>query len=72
MNIENSNSVTLDELRIEMAVSSGIIIESGNLFGEIPGWGISMVSKKGLAYLLRFEMRADSYQHGRGSAFVQW
>ena len=31
-------------------------IENGNAISDIPGWGVSMVSKKGLAYLLRFEM----------------
>lgn len=32
-------------------------IENGNASITIPGWGISMMSKKGLAYLLRFEMK---------------
>ncbi|MDX2430793.1 MAG: family 43 glycosylhydrolase, partial [Bacteroides sp.] len=31
-------------------------LEDGNANGKSPGWGISMVQKKGLAYLLRFEM----------------
>ncbi|UMB59187.1 family 43 glycosylhydrolase [Lutibacter sp. A80] len=32
-------------------------LENGNLTTEIPGWGISMIQKKGLAYLVRFEMK---------------
>lgn len=32
-------------------------LENDNLETEIPGWGISMVQKKGLAYLVRFEMK---------------
>ena len=32
-------------------------LESGNPKIESPGWGISMLEKKGLAYLLRFEMK---------------
>ena len=32
-------------------------LEDGNANGKSPGWGISMVQKKGLAYLLRFEMK---------------
>jgi len=34
-------------------------IEDGNSNSDLPGWGISMVSKKGLAYLLRFEMKTS-------------
>lgn len=32
-------------------------LEKGNSDAEIPGWGISMIQKKGLAYLVRFEMK---------------
>lgn len=32
-------------------------LENGNKANEIPGWGISMIQKKGIAYLLRFEMK---------------
>ncbi|WP_111709603.1 family 43 glycosylhydrolase [Lutibacter citreus] len=32
-------------------------LENGNPNTEIPGWGISMIQKKGLAYLVRFEMK---------------
>jgi hypothetical protein len=32
-------------------------LEKGNPETEIPGWGISMIQKKGLAYLVRFEMK---------------
>ncbi len=32
-------------------------LENGNQAKEIPGWGISMIQKKGLAYLLRYEIR---------------
>ncbi|WP_139956442.1 family 43 glycosylhydrolase [Flavicella sediminum] len=32
-------------------------LENGNSNAEIPGWGISMIQKKGSAYLLRFEMK---------------
>ena len=31
-------------------------LEDGNIANEIPGWGISMKGKKGVAYLVRFEM----------------
>ena len=31
-------------------------LEDGNKTKEIPRWGIAMVQKKGLAYLVRFEM----------------
>ncbi|WP_299668376.1 family 43 glycosylhydrolase [uncultured Polaribacter sp.] len=31
-------------------------LENGNPNTEIPGWGISMIQKKNLAYLIRFEM----------------
>lgn len=31
-------------------------LEDGNKIKEIPGWGISMMQKKGLTYLIRFEM----------------
>jgi hypothetical protein len=32
-------------------------LEEGNVIQKFPGWGISMVQKKGVAYLVRFEMR---------------
>ena len=32
-------------------------IEDGNPRSQLPGWGIAMVSKKGLTYLLRFDMK---------------
>ena len=32
-------------------------LEGNNLALETPGWGISMKSKKGEAYLVRFEMK---------------
>ncbi|MEO9511846.1 MAG: family 43 glycosylhydrolase [Flavobacteriaceae bacterium] len=32
-------------------------LEHGNSDAAIPGWGISMIQKKGLAYLVRFEMK---------------
>lgn len=32
-------------------------LENGNSDTEVPGWGIAMKSEKGLAYLLRFEMK---------------
>ncbi|WP_343329220.1 family 43 glycosylhydrolase [Polaribacter staleyi] len=32
-------------------------LENGNLATEVPGWGISMIQKKGLTYLVRFEMK---------------
>lgn len=32
-------------------------LEDGNTATDIPGWGISMIQKKGIAYLLRFEMK---------------
>ena len=35
-------------------------LETGNLEKEIPGWGISMVQKKGLTYLVRFEMKSSN------------
>ncbi|MEI6865747.1 family 43 glycosylhydrolase [Flavicella sp.] len=31
-------------------------LEDGNKVNEIPGWGIGMVQRKGVAYLVRFEM----------------
>ncbi len=33
------------------------ILQNGNPETEIPGWGISMIQKKGFAYLIRFEMK---------------
>ncbi|MDO7172370.1 family 43 glycosylhydrolase [Mariniflexile sp. AS56] len=33
-------------------------LEDGNTETEIPGWGIGMIQKKGLAYLVRFEMKS--------------
>jgi hypothetical protein len=32
-------------------------LEDGNSANEIPGWGISMVQKKGVAYLVRYEIK---------------
>jgi len=32
-------------------------LEEGHLETEVPGWGISMIQKKGLTYLVRFEMK---------------
>lgn len=32
-------------------------LEEGNEASEIPGWGISMIQKKGIAYLLRYEIK---------------
>ena len=32
-------------------------LEDGNTTNEIPGWGISMKGKKGVVYLVRFEMK---------------
>ena len=32
-------------------------LNDGNPNSEIPGWGINMISKKGEAYLMRFEMK---------------
>ena len=32
-------------------------LEEGNVIREFPGWGISMVQRKGMAYLKRFEMK---------------
>ncbi|KGL58881.1 family 43 glycosylhydrolase [Polaribacter sp. Hel1_85] len=32
-------------------------LEEGHLKTEVPGWGISMIQKKGFAYLVRFEMK---------------
>ena len=32
-------------------------LENGNKATTIPGWGISMISKKGVTYLVRFEMK---------------
>ena len=32
-------------------------LENGNLATEVPGWGISMIQKKGVTYLVRFEMK---------------
>ena len=34
-------------------------LEDENSETEIPGWGISMIQKKGLAYLVRFEMKEE-------------
>jgi hypothetical protein len=31
-------------------------LENGNPGVKVPGWGISMIQKKGLAYLLRYEI----------------
>jgi len=31
-------------------------LENGNNANETPGWGIAMKVKKGIAYLLRFEI----------------
>jgi beta-xylosidase len=32
-------------------------LEEGHLETQVPGWGISMIQKKGFAYLVRFEMK---------------
>lgn len=34
-------------------------LEDGNSETEIPGWGISMIQKKGITYLVRFEMKDE-------------
>lgn len=40
-------------------------IEDGNPDDTPPGWGISMQAKKGLVYLLRFEMTRTEASQGR-------
>jgi len=32
-------------------------LNDGNPNTEIPGWGINMINRKGVAYLIRFEMK---------------
>jgi hypothetical protein len=31
-------------------------MEDANVANGIPGWGIAMIQRKGIAYLVRFEM----------------
>lgn len=37
-------------------------LEDGNLEVGVPGWGIAMKGRKGLTYLLRFEMKKETNQ----------
>ena len=52
-------SVLQDSL-VKIPMAPGLYrphLEEGHLETEIPGWGISMIQKKGLTYLVRFEMK---------------
>jgi predicted small secreted protein len=52
-------SVLQDSL-VKIPMAPGLYrphLENGNLEKEIPGWGISMIQKKGITYLVRFEMK---------------
>lgn len=52
-------SVLQDSL-VKIPMAPGLYrphLENGNLEKEVPGWGISMIQKKGITYLVRFEMK---------------
>ena len=55
------NFSPIQENLIKIPMAPGLYrpdLEKGNKIQESPGWGISMVQKKGLTYLVRFEIKA--------------